>query len=449
MVEISDKEYKKLQARLKELEAKEPERKRAEEKLQESENNYRTLAESVPDAITMTDLQAKITYASPQTVKLHGAKSAEQLIGRSSFDLIAPEYRKQAAENTQNILTTKVLKGMEMPLLKMDGTRFDGELSAALIEDAQGKPKSLIAITRDISSRKRAEEGLQENEKRLKEAQRIGHLGFWDLNTVTGDLYWSDETYRIYGFKPQEFKPTFEKFSSILHPEDREFVQKQVDAALNNNAEYNLDFRFVCPDGKIGCIHCEGEVTRDKKGKPIRFFGTQIDITERKRAEEALRASERRHRTLLENLPQKIFLKDRDSVYVSCNENYARDLKIKADEIAGSTDFKFYPRELAVKYRADDKKIMDSGKTEDIEERYIQDGQEFWVHTVKTPLKDEKGKSVAILGIFWDITDRMQAEKEKDKLSKFMTGREGRVIELKEEVNKLLQEMGRTAKYKQ
>jgi len=125
---------------------------------------------------------------------------------------------------------------------------------------------------------------------------------------------------------------------------------------------------------------------------------------------EILQASENKYRVLLENLPQKIFHKDKNSVYVSCNDNYARDLKIQPDEIIGKTDYDFYDRELAEKYRADDKRIMESGETENIEEKYIQNGQEVVVQTVKTPLKDEKGNTIGILGIFWDITERKQIE---------------------------------------
>ncbi len=131
-----------------------------------------------------------------------------------------------------------------------------------------------------------------------------------------------------------------------------------------------------------------------------------------KSPDEALRASEKKYRTLLENLPQKIFHKDVNSVYVSCNENYARDLKIRPDEIVGKTDYDFYPKELAQKYRADDKRIMESGETENLEEKYIQGGREVIVNTVKTPIRDEKGKTVGILGIFWDITERKRVENE-------------------------------------
>ncbi|MFC1537461.1 PAS domain-containing protein [Gemmatimonadota bacterium] len=151
-----------------------------------------------------------------------------------------------------------------------------------------------LLLLDDITERKRAEEKLSESEKSLKNAQRIGHVGSWDLNIVTGDLYWSDESYRIYGFQPQEFVPTYEKFLSILHPDDNKFVQEEINAALQNKKDYDIDFRFLYPNREIGWVHCEGEVTTDKKGKPIRFFGTQIDITKRKRVEDALRKSEGR-----------------------------------------------------------------------------------------------------------------------------------------------------------
>ncbi len=133
---------------------------------------------------------------------------------------------------------------------------------------------------------------------------------------------------------------------------------------------------------------------------------------DRKQAEEALRMSEGKYRMLLENLPQRIFYKDRNSVYMSCNENFANDLHIKADEIMGKTDYDFYPKVLAEKYRTDDRRIMESGRAEDIEEKYIRDGTELIVHTVKTPIRDEKGNVNGILGIFWDITDKVALQME-------------------------------------
>ncbi|MGA2401967.1 MAG: PAS domain S-box protein [Syntrophobacteraceae bacterium] len=141
---------------------------------------------------------------------------------------------------------------------------------------------------------------------------------------------------------------------------------------------------------------------------------SELSASEKRHLEmqEALRASESKYRTLVENIPQRILHKDRNSVYVSCNRIYARDLKIMPDEIIGRTDYEFYSHGMAEKYIADDRRIMSTGEMEDIEERYIKNGHEVVVHTVKTPIKDDKGHVVGILGIFWDITKQKQAEEE-------------------------------------
>lgn len=130
---------------------------------------------------------------------------------------------------------------------------------------------------------------------------------------------------------------------------------------------------------------------------------------------EALRASEKKYRTFLEHIPLKLFIKDRNFSYVYCNEYYAEDLKIRPEEIAGKTDYDYFPKDLADKYRSDDKQIIDAGKLENIEDRYVQEEQTFVVHMVKTPIRDEKGNIIGILGMFWDITEQKRNEEELRK----------------------------------
>jgi PAS domain S-box-containing protein len=148
----------------------------------------------------------------------------------------------------------------------------------------------------------------------------------------------------------------------------------------------------------------------DEKGRLISYDGLISDITERKKAEDSLRKSENKYRTLLEHLPQKIFYKDRNSVYISCNKNYANDLRINLDEIIGKTDYEFFPKELVEKYRADDKRLMNLDRTEEMEEKYVLDGKEYFVHTIKTPIKDDKGNTIGVMGIFRDITEHKKLE---------------------------------------
>ncbi|MGD9209854.1 MAG: response regulator [Desulfobacteraceae bacterium] len=148
----------------------------------------------------------------------------------------------------------------------------------------------------------------------------------------------------------------------------------------------------------------------------LSFDELQQEIKERQETEKALRASEHQYRQLLENIPQKIFYKDMASVYITCNDNFARDFNLSSSEIAGKTDFDFFPKELAQKYRDDDGRIIQSKIPEDIIEKYIHHGAEFTVRTIKSPVFNDNGHVSGILGIFWDITENILLEKEREKL---------------------------------
>jgi len=151
----------------------------------------------------------------------------------------------------------------------------------------------------------------------------------------------------------------------------------------------------------------------DEMSQSITFaLRTMIEAETRQEAERALRENEHKYRTLVENIPEKIFVKDTTLTYVSCNERYASDLGIVAETIAGKTDFDFYSRDLAEKYRADDRAVLETGVIRETEERYLPDGKEFWVSTIKTPLRDAAGNITGILGVFHDITERKLMEED-------------------------------------
>lgn len=140
------------------------------------------------------------------------------------------------------------------------------------------------------------------------------------------------------------------------------------------------------------------------------------EIERRKKVEMSLRKSENRYRTLLKNIPQRIFYKDLNSAYLMCNASYAKDLGITTDEIKGKTDYDYYPKDLADKYRANDLRVIESCKREESEESYIKDGKEVCVRTSKSPVKDEDGNVIGVFGIFWDITARKIAENRQSQL---------------------------------
>jgi diguanylate cyclase (GGDEF)-like protein/PAS domain S-box-containing protein len=144
------------------------ERKRMEKALRESNERYRTLVETSPDAITLTDLSTNVIMANRQAALLHGFDSVEEMLstGMSALDFIAPEDRERAIQNAQKTLEMGTVRDAEYTVLRKDGSRFPGEITASLIADAEGSPKAFIGITRDITERKRAEEALREQVRR-------------------------------------------------------------------------------------------------------------------------------------------------------------------------------------------------------------------------------------------------------------------------------------------
>lgn len=166
--------------------------------------------------------------------------------------------------------------------------------------------------------RKKVEKALKESEERLSHAQSIAHLGFWDRDIITGDLYWSDENYLIFGLNLQETVPTYETFINMVHPEDRHFVNERINAALQEDDKaYCVDYRIVRPSGEIRWLHSQGKIIRDEKGTATRFMGTQIDITDPKLSEEALQK-------VLNELEQRV--EERTTELIKANEQLKREI---------------------------------------------------------------------------------------------------------------------------
>src|ERR1700751_663516 len=143
-----------------------------------------------------------------------------------------------------------------------------------------------IATLLTNGSRKSRE--LQESKARLEEAQRVAHIGYWVWNLDTDRVTWSDETYRIFGLTPQETPIDSATVREMIHPEDRESVFRTAEEAIRGGAHPDSEHRLVRPNGEVRIVHSVGDLKRDASGRPYQMFGTVQDITERKRAEEAL-----------------------------------------------------------------------------------------------------------------------------------------------------------------
>jgi len=161
------------------------------------------------------------------------------------------------------------------------------------------RPRKLFGTVQDVTERKRDEEerqalsrDLQESKARLEEAQRLVHIGYYEWNLITGRVTWSDELYRIYGLHPQGGPVDIALIGEMIHPDDRERVFRAAEEAVRSGVHTAADHRIIRPDGEIRIVQGLGTVKRDASGQAYEMFGTTQDITDRKRAEEALQRSQ-------------------------------------------------------------------------------------------------------------------------------------------------------------
>ncbi|NWG11209.1 PAS domain S-box protein [Candidatus Bathyarchaeota archaeon] len=377
------------------------------------ELGFRSLVENAAVAIATTDLKGRFTYVNRALAELLGY-SVQELLGHPFIDFLHPDERGRITRLfLKIILLRRQPRNFEFRALHKDGhdlylmtkpTRFV----------VDGKTVGFQAIIVDITERKELEKNLAETNKKLEMLFETTMEGITIVDAKENLTFVNKAFADMLGYREDE----------LVGVNLRRLVDEKSFNEINKQTEYRKKgtvsrYEIIVhhKDGKQRRVQVSASPLWSENGSFAGSLGIIMDITERKKVEDALRRSEKESRTLLENLPQKIFFKDKNSVYISCNGNYARDLEIHPDDIRGKTDYDFYPKKIAEKYRADDKRIVESGKTEDIEEEYVQDGQKAFVHTVKTPVTDEKGNVVGILGIFWDITDRKRAEEELIRLS--------------------------------
>ena len=193
-----------------------------------------------------------------------------------------------------------------------------------------------LVVTALTSGRKRTEEKLRETTVKLEEAQRIAQVGWWERDFLTTHVALSNEACRILGVQPVDLPQWQGRWLSIIHPDDRARVAGAAEAALRvGGPRYDVEYRVIRPDGTEGVVRSHGDVTRDGSGRPLRQFGVLQEITELRRAEQELRASEARFRTFVDHATDAFFLLDDDSIVLDVNRQACEGLGYSREELLG------------------------------------------------------------------------------------------------------------------
>jgi PAS domain S-box-containing protein len=260
-------------------------RKLSDEKLRESEEKFRSLAENSTDYIMRYDRECRHLYINSAGLRVAGLE-AEDLIGKTHHESGFPENLCHLWE--ERII--QVFKTSEPYKVEFEFTGVDGPVVLELLLspefDAEGNVCSVLGVSRDITERKKIEETLRKEHYFLCKAQEIGEIGSWELDVQKNELVWTDENYRIFGI-PVGTKLTYEIFLNCVHPDDKEYVDTQWKSAFDKKA-YDIEHRILI-DGRVKWIREKAELEFNEKDECIRAIGFSQDITARKDLEDRIK----------------------------------------------------------------------------------------------------------------------------------------------------------------
>jgi len=266
------------------------ERKKADEKIKNAERHFRALIENAPDAVVIIDTQGRFLYASPNALRSFGFNN-EDIRNSSGSDFTHPDDLPIVMDVLNSIMQNPELK----PTVRYRFRRKNGEYRwiettfTNLLDDHA--INGFVLNFRDVTASKLAEEKLIANEHRLKEAEYIGKLGHVDWDVSLQKAFWSDQIFEIYELDPKLGVPDYKSIMNLHTADDAKKLEEVVVKALTEGVGYNLDLETVTPSGKRKSLHIVGKPVRNEKGEVVNITGIVQDITERKTAEEKLRAA--------------------------------------------------------------------------------------------------------------------------------------------------------------
>jgi PAS domain S-box-containing protein len=395
------------------------ERKRAEDALRKSEERWRSVFENSAIGVALSDLNGRF-LATNHVYQTMVGYTEEELRAVNFLDLTHEDYRQ-----ANWALITELVEGkrrqfqVEKKYRRKDGSLIWVSNNVSLVPGTERVPRFIMALSEDITERKRAEQALRRSEAYLGEAQRLAKTGSWAYNPAAEKcIYWSDEMRRIFGLDPQSSLPDREEFLRLIHPEDRDRFNERIEKSRREKSDFVQDYRIVLTDGMVKHIHGIGHPVLDETGNIIQYVGTDVDVTEQKRSEEKLRHTEA---DLLE--AQRIsqtgsWKLDVSSGTVTVSPQMFRIFGVKPDEDTSTLDFWFSRNHLEDRKRIQELFERSRIQKTDYDADYrvvLPDGAIKHLHAVGHPVLNESGELVEFVGTAIDVTEQAQARIELEK----------------------------------
>ena len=395
------------------------ERKKTENALRASEERYRRLFEDAVLGIFRSSPEGKLLAANPAMARMFGYDSPDDIfagvkdVAKDLF--VNPQRRKEILD----LATQKAgINRFEVLFKRKDGGSFTGVVHMHLERDSKGKPQYVEGMIEDISERQRTEEALLERELWLRESQRVARVGSYRTDFIRGTWTSSEVLDDIFGIE-KDYERTVDGWLSLVHPGDRDEMSRYLADIVEHRAPFDKEYRVVrVADGDERWVHGLGELVFDAKGSLTLMFGTIQDITERRKADAVLIASESRFRSVWEHSKDGMRLTDKKGIMIEVNEAFCKLVQIPREQLVGHVFSTIYSR---------------GGKDDDISLYYqrfstgaivpnLQTSVTLWNGAVRelelsNSFIDNEERGTMILSIFRDVTDRNRAERESSLLA--------------------------------
>jgi PAS domain S-box-containing protein len=375
---------------------------------------YRFLVESSPDGILIVR-NLRVTFSNPSGVRLFGASHADELIGKSPYEIFHPDSHDVIRARMTRLLDGELLPPAEERIVRMDGAVTDVEVNSTLIDDRDGG--AIQVIVRDITERRQRELRLRESEERLSLAFAGAREGVWDWNLETNAVVYSPRWKDMLGYADDEIVADVSAWEALLHPDDRLRAAALNAAVMRGRSTYEGEFRLRHKDGHYITVLTRGlPIRRETDGPVVRIVGTHLDITERKQTELALRESEERLTLAFAGAQEGIWDWNLETDAVVYSSRWKQMLGYDDDEIEphiSAWERLVHPDDRKTADQAEDS-VARGQATYEAEFR-LRHKEGHYVHILSRGFpvrRDPGGPVIRIVGTHVDLTERRKREAE-------------------------------------